>query len=72
MSTHDGSLTLIFCASSIEEEEEEGREEDPPMGREAWAGASRACIQVVKPDEFLGKITVGYGDATWADEGGMR
>ena len=42
------------------------------MGREARAGASRARIQVVEQDEFLGKIAVGYGDATWADEGDVR
>ena len=42
------------------------------MGREAPAGVSRARIQVVKQDEFLGKIAVGYGDATWADEGDVR
>ena len=42
------------------------------MGREAQAGASRARIQVVEQDEFLSKIAVGYGDATWADEGDVR
>ena len=43
------------------------------MGREAPAGASRARIQVAEQDEFLGKIVVGYGDATWADvEGDVR
>ena len=72
MSTRrDASSTLIFRASSIEEEEEGGQEEDPPC-REARAGASRAHIQVVERDEFLGKIAVGYGDATWADEGDVR
>ena len=38
------------------------------MGREAQAGASQARIRVVEQDEFLGKIAVGNGDATWADE----
>ena len=32
--------------------------------------AERVC-QVVEQDGFLGKIAVGYGDATWEDGGDL-